>query len=1836
MFNLLTHRRNDVSTGGQDRLFAPVVRPCFGQGISHAALMVLMLILLMPVSTLAVPPGTVISNMAQATYDLGSVSGIISPSNTVTIVTVDFSTPSTLEFLQYASTAPGAEFIMVSITDYSTSGTPAGPFVPLPPPTPLGSGVPIDLSNPVPLVVTSLFHQSEPVFVRLTDADQNLDPLAAETVVVTLSVGSLGEGELLRITETGPDAGVFVGYIQSAGNPPPATANDGTLSVVEGSDIGGDYVDVADANDSAASTAMVDPFGVVFDSTTGGPVDGATVTLIDTATGAPALVVGDDGVSSFPATITSGGTVTDSGGTVYNFPSGGYRFPLVSPGNYRLDVVPPTGYAAPSTVPTAILQSLPGGPFAIVDPGSRGEPFVLNPGPAFRIDIPIDPTASGLWLRKTASKDTVGVGDFLQYSLDLENFTGAELSGVIVRDRLPSGFRFESGSAKVDGVNSTNPGISSDGRTLTFNLGVLAESSTVNIRYVLEVGAGARLGEATNQAVAHNAGGITSNLANATVTVREHLFRSRSFIVGRVIADNCSDTKTEKNDGVEGVRIFLEDGTYVVTDEKGMFHFEGVRPGVHVVQLDLVSLPEQYEVVPCEKNSRFAGRAYSQFVDLQGGTMWRTDFHVALKPELKGEASLQLESSLQENTVGYKVQLKGRGVPLCNQRIMIMMPEGTAYIKGSSRLDDSPFPDPSLVDNVLTFRLGDASDKWTRRIEFKGSISSRYEGADLRTKAVLIFDTPTSSNQRTPLVEVALKRIGGNAKLLQQSIVSVETTGLRPGEKQEADKPKGEIRESMPSYDKSWLTAAKPGLEWLWPEPDYYPAIPSLKVAIKHHPGDKLTLLLNGGEVSILNFDGMIKNKAGTISVSRWTGVDLQEGNNHFELIAYDAKGKEIGRLQRTIHYSGSPAKAELIVEQSSLIADGRTPPVVAIRLTDKDGYPAREGVIGAFSVDPPYNSYQEIEVFKREPLSGLGREKPRYTVGKNGIALIKLQPTSKSGEVVLRFHFVDEDQKIREWLKPEKRDWILVGLAEGTVGYNTVTGNMESLDDAGVDEKYYDESRVAFFAKGRIKGKWLLTIAYDSAKRKREVGNSLFQTIDPDTFYTLYGDGTQQDYDAASAEKLYLKIERDQFYVLFGDYDTGLTVTELSRYNRSFTGLKSELQTQNFEFNLFASETDQAFGKDEIRGDGTSGLYRLSRKNIVINSEKVIIETRDRFRSEVIISSRSMSRHIDYNIDYEAGTLFFKEPVFSKDENFNPIFIVIDYETTDPSDDEYNYGGRAAVKLLDQKIEVGATYIHQGQGAGDGDLLGLDATIEISQNTQLKTEFASTKKEFFDDDTSGAAYLAELRHRSDKLDGTLYFREQEGDFGLGQQNGSESGTRKLGADATYRFNQRVSVNGQAYRQFNLSTDAERDLGETTVNYAGDSYGLRGGLRHAEDRLEDGTENASNQITAGASKQLFGNRLQLRADHEQSIGDSNDNPDFPTRTTLGADYKLADPVTLFAEHEFTQGENEDTQGTRVGLKATPWKGGQVGTSIERAYSENGERVFANMGLNQTWQVNEKWSLDGGLDHSRAVKDDGSASFNTNIPPASGGDNDFTAISLGTTYREEKWSWTCRGEYRNSDTEDKWGILSGIYGELREGLGLSAGIQIFRTEAKTGPDTTDGDIRLGLAYRPRNSRWIVLDRLDFIFEEEKSSDFDFDNWRIVNNLNANYKLNWKTQIAFQYGAKYVQDTIDGDQYSGFIDLVGIESRYDLTEKWDIGVRGSVLHSWNADQFDYSTGVSLGYNIVENAWISVGYNFLGFEDEDFSKGSFTAKGPFVQFRFKFDQGTGRDLLGWFHKK
>jgi len=342
-------------------------------------------------------------------------------------------------------------------------------------------------------------------------------------------------------------------------------------------------------------------------------------------------------------------------------------------------------------------------------------------------------------------------------------------------------------------------------------------------------------------------------------------------------------------------------------------------------------------------------------------------------------------------------------------------------------------------------------------------------------------------------------------------------------------------------------------------------------------------------------------------------------------------------------------------------------------------------------------------------------------------------------------------------------------------------------------------------------------------------------------------------------------------------------------------------------------------------------------------------------------------------------------------------------------------------------------------------------------------------------------------------------------------------------------------------------------------------------------------------------------------------------------------------LSLLAAQELTWGAGAITQNTRLGMRSALWKGAALTSSVERQFNENDERVFANVGLRQTWQISDAWKVDAGMDRSQTLARAAHYRFNTNVAPASGGNENFTAVSGGATYQVKQLTWDNRLEFRLADSENKWGLMSGLVSEVDSRWGWSGRAQLFQTSASGGIDATKANLRYGLVFRPPQTKWIVLNRLDYLFDRQSGSPAaDVTSWRLVNNLLANYRPRRELQVSLQYGAKYVRDTIGERSYSGFTDHIGFEARYDITKAWDVGMRGSLLHSWHGGQYDYSCGPSIGYNIFDNAWISAGYNLWGFNDSDFASAAYTSQGPYVRFRMKFDQQSVKEAARWINKQ
>ena len=1723
-------------------------------------------------------------------------------------------TPSTVELLRLSSGNAGGSAVAADGTQCQNA---AGSFAPAPLPTQNGKAID---PGAVVLQKTGSFHAGDPIFIRLTDGNRNLDPTVREFVEVRVT-SSTGDEEVVRLQETGPDTGVFAGALQSVADAASAMRFDCRLTVAANATVSVRYVDAIYPTDTSQSVALVDPFGVVFDSTSGQPVNGTTITLVNLATGQPATVLGDDGVSAYPATVTSGAQVSDASGRVYTVPTGGFRFPLVLSGDYALRIAAPAGYTSPSVVPAATLIALhaAGGQAFAIGPGSFGDRFTIPAGNPFKVDVPIDPVSANVVIQKLASIAIASTGDFVQYQISAQNrSTTSAAPRVVIVDSLPAGLRYKAGSLRIAGKKIADPVVARDGRTLTISMGDLPANSQISLTYVVQVIAGAPLGDAVNSASASAAGIAASNVATAAIKIRAPLFSDRFTIIGRVVEGACTEGADSK--GVPNARLLLDDGNYVVSDKQGMYHFEGVRPGTHVVQLDVDALSglanAELEANPCIQNTRFAGSGFSQFVEGQGGSLMRADFYVRRKASAAKAAT------------------------------------------GASTSASTSASAPNA-------KASDAID------------ATRERRA--------IADEVTAA--------------GGNER---------------------------------------WLEGRTRGAEWIFPKPDHNPRAPAIRIAIKHDANQTVRLSNAGRPVSALAFDGTEVSADKSYAVSVWRGLPLIDGDNQFEadIVAADgaAEGAVVAHLARVVHYANAPARAEFVAEQSVLVADGIHKPVLAVRLVDRNGRPVRAGLIGPYRVNAPYTPALEVELQQSRQLAGLDRNPTQYKVeGDDGIAYIELAPTTETGSVILQFDFdralssapssapagsQARSQEVRAWLVSTQRDWIVVGFAKGTVGYDKLKSHMEALpEDRTADGQAGDHARldasgqVSLYAKGRILGDWLLTLAYDSAKpaaeRQRE---SLLGIINPRQFYTLYGDGSQQRPDAASASKLYLKLERDQFYALFGDYETGLTQSKLARYSRTLNGIKTEYRGNGISFIGFASDTAQGYGRDEILGNGTSGLYRLSQSNILINSERIHVETRNRFRSDVIVESRALSRTIDYDIDYAAGTLFFREPIQSRDTNFNPIFIIAEYETEGAGNKKLSAGGRAAVELLDGRAAIGVSAIRDASNANSSDLVGVDAKFKLRPDTELRLEAAKSRSaqplSAYTRDASGGAQLVEVEHNDEKFNAIAYLRRQDAGFGVNQQNAVESGTSKAGIDAQYVLAPQTTLIGQAYHLTNLINHAQRDAANAQIEYKVLPWTLRVGGILANDTSSTGAKLESRQAAVGASRTFLDNRLELTAQANVSVGAKNESGDYPSRYLLGAAYALTERWKIIAAEEYSVGSSFHALTTRVGFQADPWTGAKLTSTLNQsAISEYGPRTFGVLGLKQSLPIDDRWSVDFSADSSRTLHGNGPAAstssgglvspgsigsgalssftsygVSSNAPATSGGAGafatgvgsastiaalaeNFTAFSAGATYREALWTWTGRIESRNGQLADRHGLTTGFLREAEAGIAFAASAQVFNVSQANGVRGLLARADLSGVWRPLGDRWSLLDKLEFkrdalrIGSGSGSGAYDgalfgatslqsagnAHSTRLINNFALNgvdkswsvkdtegnlFELQQRNQWALYYGSKYVFDRFDDADYRGFTDLIGIEGRLDVTREIDVGFRVNRLHAWSSHTTSYSAGPSIGFTPLANAWVSLGYNIRGFRDRDFGATNYTARGPYVTLRFKFDQLTGRE--------
>ena len=540
---------------------------------------------------------------------------------------------------------------------------------------------------------------------------------------------------------------------------------------------------------------------------------------------------------------------------------------------------------------------------------------------------------------------------------------------------------------------------------------------------------------------------------------------------------------------------------------------------------------------------------------------------------------------------------------------------------------------------------------------------------------------------------------------------------------------------------------------------------------------------------------------------------------------------------------------------------------------------------------------------------------------------------------------------------------FFLVGLADLTVGETNVSGSVEplSVDEGRFDGDIFVDGRLAFYLKGKVKGKYLITGQLDTGTEdvselfdnfNRQDPRSVFRRLDPDEYYLVYGDDSNIYDDTDSQGKFYVRVEWDRSRAIWGNFNTAFSGTELAAFNRSLYGAQLQYRSTDntgqgdtkTELSVFASEAQTAFRHNEFLGTGGS-LYFLRDRDIVLGSEKVWVEVRQR-GGERVIERVPLIVGRDYDIDEFQGRIILNRPLLTvagqsgpsiiRDEPIdgNETYLVVDYEFLPDNFDSGNVtAGLRARRWLGDYVALGASLAHETRDGDDYNVQGLDLTLKKTGNTYFRAEWArseasQTAGSFASDDggisfaafnsngatSSGNAFsiegrvsFSDIKRRVSKDEelsepnSTLgaWYKYRDADFSVASLD-TGADTTEAGVEFISQINDRTTLTGRATL---LERDGESR--ETTASIQGDydiSDRLRAGVEIRKVREENLAQSVDSGATLAAGKFSYdlSDPLTIFGVVQTTLRETGDF-ERNNQYRLGAEYKLNDRLLLNGE-----------------------------------------------------------------------------------------------------------------------------------------------------------------------------------------------------------------------------------------------------------------------------------------------------------------------------------------------
>jgi uncharacterized repeat protein (TIGR01451 family) len=1268
-------------------------------------------------------------------------------------------------------------------------------------------------------------------------------------------------------------------------------------------------------------------------------------------------------------------------------------------------------------------------------------------------------------------------------------------------------------------------------------------------------------------------------------------------------------------------------GNPTVSSGVGEFSFPSLPPGTYRLLVDAGSSFLYPSTVadaslPAGLVLGSGSRAQAFAITGTGGFL---NFDVPLDPEA---GRLRIVKTGNKNRasigdlLGFTLQISNEGVTPMNSLIVRdLLPHGMEYVRGSSKLDGTAIVDPTMSSaRNLQYGLGTINGAQSRTLEYVVVLSVGSKEGRVANRALASathLGRAVSSLESRFVVDVSEGVFTDRGTLIGKVFLDLSGDGLQgcaygylPRKSQCLPEP-GIGGAVLYLEDGTRVTTDKNG-KYLVPAIEKGRHVIVLDRA--SIPGGLKPVPINNRSKGN-TWSQFIFNEFGGISKAnfalRGPGATLVLRTALMSQEDEEANWKELAgvKVDRKI----LPGSISLSVPADGIPADGRSLELIEVRANDESGSVIGVPVFATVELSSGTVLDEDVE----PEIPGI------QVLLEEGTGLLKIQAPFEAGDSKLRVLVNGAEQETQLRFKPHLRDRVLAAVGEIRFGNGNSRGNKELLAENDLlEDGSYTLGRGAFFLKDTIGSKTLITAAYDSAKKTRD---DLFRTResnqDRESKYPIHGDDSSVGYEAISQRKAYVKLERGMSSLLFGDYSAPLTDTNLSRYSRSLNGWRLDANKNSWNVDGFHSLTSRTLVVEELRGRGITGFYFLNQARMLEGSERVILETRRRERPDIVLDRVQKSRNTDYEIDYVLGAIKFKAPIPTVDPQLNPVFIVVTYESETFEQKLDLFGGRVS-KKIGPRLNLGVTRVEEHQLAGDYELTGVDASLEIKKGLVLSYEKAKSEGLIQQNNTLSRlpGEATEMKLEGELLNGLevdAYYRDAEPFFRNQSAYQVYSGTRKKGAKANYKLNSRTNLSGEFFLDRNnidnhffrhSSLGFTRSYEDTTL-----------GFEWIDERSQDSfipagsnTFRGGFDIAAETPERFRGWRATLKRPINERLAlslsskmDTRDQDYFLGH--IGLDYQINPEQKLYLRQERARFDETRDQRMVFGAETSLTDNTSAFSEYRIGKDSDGTRTQKLIG------IENRFSLRKGLRGDIRFE-----TLDTTQGPELGHQPDGNSISVGMEHTSwEKLKTTLRLERRNGGSGDTRNIDIGMGYALSDTVKVLGKHRWIDNEFPNQGSQRSTRTLFGLAYRPvHHDRFNALAKAELrdgysaatkpgdLFEAE------------IYSLDFHYQWRPNLQFAGRFAAKMTSE----DGFGSHLSLTSARIIKDLNDRWDISYNFRILRGHDHPVRHDGHRFEVGYRMRKNLWTMLGYSLDEF-DSDLTGDFYEGKGAYLGLKAKF---------------